>query len=62
MKKIITDECFPWISNYLVMERISSKPHFHRLYLKFLDCLYIKSLNVLIKADTVTNIKVSRNI
>lgn len=59
IREIITNECLPWLSQYLVMKRVSIELNFHTLYSNFLDCLNNETLNSLITLETFRNIRVS---
>lgn len=58
LKEIVTDEYFPWLSQYLVMKRASIELNFHALYSNFLDVLKIREINKLVTKETYRNIKV----
>lgn len=58
LKEIITDEYFPWLSQYLVMKRASIELNFHALYSNFLDVLKIRDVNKMVTKETYRNIKV----
>lgn len=58
IREIITEEYWPWISQYLVMKRASIELNFHALYSNFLDCLKIPAINQLVTKETFRNIKV----
>ncbi|VVC27811.1 Hypothetical protein CINCED_3A013043 [Cinara cedri] len=58
IRDIITSECLPWLSQYLVMKRVSIELNFHTLYSNFLDCLNNEALNSLITLETFRNIRV----
>ncbi|XP_025202841.1 CCR4-NOT transcription complex subunit 1-like isoform X4 [Melanaphis sacchari] len=58
IREIITHECLPWLSQYLVMKRVSIELNFHTLYSNFLDCLNNEALNSLIILETFRNIRV----
>lgn len=58
IREIITEEYWPWISQYLVMKRASIELNFHALYSNFLDCLKIPAINHLVTKETFRNIKV----
>lgn len=58
LKEIITDEYFPWLSQYLVMKRASIELNFHALYSNFLDVLKIREVNKMVTKETFRNIKV----
>jgi len=59
IREIITHECLPWLSQYLVMKRVSIEFNFHSLYSNFLDCLNNEALNSLIILETFRNIRVN---
>ncbi|XP_028158928.1 CCR4-NOT transcription complex subunit 1 isoform X2 [Ostrinia furnacalis] len=58
LKEIITEEYFPWLSQYLVMKRASIELNFHALYSNFLDVLKIRDINRMVTKETYRNIKV----
>uniref|UniRef100_H2YFJ6 CCR4-NOT transcription complex subunit 1 n=1 Tax=Ciona savignyi TaxID=51511 RepID=H2YFJ6_CIOSA len=58
MRDAIKEEHTPWLSQYLVMKRVSIEPNFHLLYSNFLDCLKIPILNNLVKEEVFRNITV----
>lgn len=58
LKDIITEEHYPWLSQYLVMKRASIELNFHALYSNFLDVLKIREVNRMVTKETYRNIKV----
>lgn len=58
LKEILTDEYYPWLSQYLVMKRASIELNFHALYSNFLDVLKIREINKMVTKETYRNIKV----
>nr|CAB3232164.1 CCR4-NOT transcription complex subunit 1 [Phallusia mammillata] len=58
MRDAIKDEYTPWLSQYLVMKRVSIEPNFHLLYSNFLDCLKIPQLSKLVQEEVYRNITV----
>uniref|UniRef100_A0A2A4JSL1 CCR4-NOT transcription complex subunit 1 n=1 Tax=Heliothis virescens TaxID=7102 RepID=A0A2A4JSL1_HELVI len=58
LKEILTDEYYPWLSQYLVMKRASIELNFHALYSNFLDVLKIREVNKMVTKETYRNIKV----
>lgn len=58
LKEIITDEYYPWLSQYLVMKRASIELNFHALYSNFLDVLKARDVNKMVTKETYRNIKV----
>ncbi|XP_050542433.1 CCR4-NOT transcription complex subunit 1-like [Daktulosphaira vitifoliae] len=58
IREIITNDYLPWLSQYLVMKRVSIELNFHTLYSNFLDCLGNEVLNSLIILETFRNIRV----
>ncbi|XP_030040329.1 CCR4-NOT transcription complex subunit 1 isoform X2 [Manduca sexta] len=58
LKEIITEEYFPWLSQYLVMKRASIELNFHALYSNFLDVLKIREINKMVTKETYRNIRV----
>lgn len=59
IRDIINNDYLPWLSQYLVMKRVSIEFNFHSLYSNFLDCLNNVKLNSLIIMETFRNIRVS---
>lgn len=49
----------PWVSQYLVMKRVSIEPNFHSLYSNFLDTLKNPEFNKMVLNETYRNIKVT---
>jgi len=58
LREIVTEEYWPWISQYLVMKRASIELNFHVLYSNFLDTLKIPDVNVMVLKETYRNIRV----
>ncbi|XP_072931342.1 CCR4-NOT transcription complex subunit 1 isoform X2 [Epargyreus clarus] len=58
LKEIITDEYYPWLSQYLVMKRASIELNFHALYSNFLDVLKVRDVNKMVTKETYRNIRV----
>nr|CAD7424776.1 unnamed protein product [Timema monikensis] len=58
LRDIVTEEYWPWMSQYLVMKRASIELNFHTLYSNFLDVLKISELNHMVLRETFRNIKV----
>jgi hypothetical protein len=58
LKEAVKSEFFPWLSQYLVMKRVSIEPNFHDLYIKFMETLKWKELFQLVLQETYRNIKV----
>uniref|UniRef100_A0A1D1XGX4 CCR4-NOT transcription complex subunit 1 n=1 Tax=Anthurium amnicola TaxID=1678845 RepID=A0A1D1XGX4_9ARAE len=56
--EILNEEYYPWFAQYMVMKRASIEPNFHDLYLKFLDKVNSRSLNMEILKATYENCKV----
>lgn len=48
----------PWVSQYLVMKRVSIEPNFHSLYSNFLDTLKNPEFVKMVLTETYRNIKV----
>lgn len=48
----------PWVSQYLVMKRVSIEPNFHSLYSNFLDTLKNPEFVKMVLNETYRNIKV----
>lgn len=59
IREIINNDYLQWLSQYLVMKRVSIEFNFHSLYSNFLDCLNNEKLNSLINMETFRNIRVS---
>lgn len=58
LREIVSEEFWPWISQYLVMKRASIELNFHALYSNFLDTLKISEVNRMVTKETFRNIKV----
>ncbi|KAM4720886.1 CCR4-NOT transcription complex subunit 1 isoform 2-T2 [Rhinophrynus dorsalis] len=58
LKETVKDEFMPWVSQYLVMKRVSIELNFHSLYSNFLDALKNLEFNKMVLAETYRNIKV----
>lgn len=58
LREIVSEEYWPWISQYLVMKRASIELNFHALYSNFLDVLKISEVNRMVTKETFRNIKV----
>lgn len=59
MKRVITEKHFPWLSKFIVMDRLGLELSYHTVYLTFLDSFGSKTLNSFITSETVKNIRVS---
>lgn len=58
LRDLVTEEYFPWISQYLVMKRASIELNFHTLYSNFLDVLKINDVKKMVLVETYRNIRV----
>ncbi|CAH2323826.1 CCR4-NOT transcription complex subunit 1 isoform X9 [Pelobates cultripes] len=58
LKETVKDEFMPWVSQYLVMKRVSIELNFHSLYSNFMDALKNLEFNKMVLAETYRNIKV----
>lgn len=58
LKEVLTEEYYPWLSQYLVMKRASIELNFHALYSNFLDVLKVRDVNKMVTRETYRNIKV----
>lgn len=58
LRDIVSDDYWPWISQYLVMKRASIEANFHALYSNFLDTLKIQEVYRMVTKETFRNIKV----
>ncbi|KAI4825505.1 hypothetical protein KUCAC02_021185 [Chaenocephalus aceratus] len=58
LKETVKDEFMPWVSQYLVMKRVSIEPNFHGLYSNFLDTLKNPEFVKMVLNETYRNIKV----
>uniref|UniRef100_A0A8C5QAP2 CCR4-NOT transcription complex subunit 1 n=1 Tax=Leptobrachium leishanense TaxID=445787 RepID=A0A8C5QAP2_9ANUR len=58
LKETVKEEFMPWVSQYLVMKRVSIELNFHSLYSNFLDALKNLEFNKMVLAETYRNIKV----
>lgn len=59
LRDVVTEEYWPWISQYLVMKRASIELNFHVLYSNFLDVLKVPEVNIMVLKETYRNIRVS---
>ena len=57
-RDVVDKEYYGWVSQYLVMKRVSIEPNFHVLYMNFLDALNEKQMFVSVLKETHRNIKV----
>lgn len=58
LREIVSEEYWPWISQYLVMKRASIEVNFHALYSNFLDTLKVPEVYRMVTKETFRNIKV----
>ncbi|XP_071758358.1 CCR4-NOT transcription complex subunit 1 isoform X8 [Centroberyx gerrardi] len=58
LKETVKEEFMPWVSQYLVMKRVSIEPNFHSLYSNFLDTLKNPEFVKMVLNETYRNIKV----
>ncbi|KAK3536123.1 hypothetical protein QTP70_031029 [Hemibagrus guttatus] len=58
LKETVKEEFMPWVSQYLVMKRVSIEPNFHSLYSNFLDTLKNTEFVKMVLNETYRNIKV----
>ncbi|XP_039618991.1 CCR4-NOT transcription complex subunit 1 isoform X3 [Polypterus senegalus] len=58
LKETVKEEFMPWVSQYLVMKRVSIEPNFHSLYSNFLDTLKNQEFVKMVLNETYRNIKV----
>lgn len=58
LKETVKEEFMPWVSQYLVMKRVSIEPNFHSLYSNFLDTLKNTDFVKMVLTETYRNIKV----
>ncbi|XP_077595839.1 CCR4-NOT transcription complex subunit 1 isoform X5 [Stigmatopora nigra] len=58
LKETVKEEFMPWVSQYLVMKRVSIEPNFHSLYSNFLDTLKNPEFVKMVLIETYRNIKV----
>lgn len=58
LKETVKEEFMPWVSQYLVMKRVSIEPNFHSLYSNFLDTLKNPEFAKMVLNETYRNIKV----
>jgi len=59
LKETVKEEFMPWVSQYLVMKRVSIEPNFHSLYSNFLDTLKNPEFVKMVLNETYRNIKVN---
>uniref|UniRef100_A0A8C2G219 CCR4-NOT transcription complex, subunit 1 n=1 Tax=Cyprinus carpio TaxID=7962 RepID=A0A8C2G219_CYPCA len=57
LKETVKEEFMPWVSQYLVMKRVSIEPNFHSLYSNFLDTLKNPEFVKMVLNETYRNIK-----
>uniref|UniRef100_A0A8C9XX10 CCR4-NOT transcription complex, subunit 1 n=1 Tax=Sander lucioperca TaxID=283035 RepID=A0A8C9XX10_SANLU len=57
LKETVKEEFMPWVSQYLVMKRVSIEPNFHGLYSNFLDTLKNPEFVKMVLNETYRNIK-----
>uniref|UniRef100_A0A8C7R945 CCR4-NOT transcription complex, subunit 1 n=1 Tax=Oncorhynchus mykiss TaxID=8022 RepID=A0A8C7R945_ONCMY len=57
LKETVKEEFMPWVSQYLVMKRVSIEPNFHSLYSNFLDTLKNPEFVKMALNETYRNIK-----
>ena len=57
-RDVVDKEYYGWVSQYLVMKRVSIEPNFHVLYMNFLDALNGKQMFTSVLKETHRNIKV----
>ncbi|KAI3865837.1 hypothetical protein MKX03_035790, partial [Papaver bracteatum] len=55
---VLKEEFYPWFAQYMVMRRVSMELNYHDLYLKFLDKVNSRILNMEILKTTYENCKV----
>lgn len=60
-RDVVDKEYYAWVSQYLVMKRVSIEPNFHVLYMNFLDTLSEKQMFTSVLKETHRNIKVCCN-
>ncbi|XP_019755712.2 CCR4-NOT transcription complex subunit 1 isoform X2 [Dendroctonus ponderosae] len=58
LREHISDEYYPWLSQYLVMKRASIESNFHSLYSNCVDTLNIIELYKMVVKETFRNIRV----
>lgn len=57
LEKYLKPELYPYFASYLVTNRASLEPNFHKLYAKFLSTLNVKTLDMEVLQFTYTNIR-----
>ncbi|CCI49970.1 unnamed protein product [Albugo candida] len=55
MRKILIENFYPWMANYLVIKRISTQPNYHTVYLIFIEKLMQPELEKEIMRRTLIN-------
>nr|CCA26834.1 hypothetical protein ALNC14_129780 [Albugo laibachii Nc14] len=55
MRKILMENFYPWMANYLVIKRISTQPNYHTVYLIFIEKLMQPELEKEIMRRTLIN-------
>ncbi|KAI5279074.1 Ccr4-Not Transcription Complex Subunit 1 [Manis pentadactyla] len=58
LEATVKEEFMPWVSQYLVIKRVSIEPDFYRLYSNFLDTLKNPEFSTMVLNETYRNIKV----
>ncbi|KAI5730570.1 hypothetical protein M8J76_015190 [Diaphorina citri] len=58
LRNLVTEEFWPWLSQYLVMKRASIEFNFHVLYSNFLDEIKLPDVTDMVIKETYRNIKV----
>ena len=56
--EIVEQQFYPWAAQYLITERVSIEPNFHRLYMMFVETLQAKEYADHVLQETYNNIKV----
>ena len=59
--QVLKPATFKWLSNYLVVKRISSEPNYHGLYILVLDSVNSRLLNQHVLCETYANISILLN-
>eukprot|EP00158_Paraphelidium_tribonemae_P009756 Partr_v1_DN28952_c0_g1_i2_m25897 putative ccr4-Not transcription complex len=58
LKKLVTEPVYEWLSNYLVVKRVSIEPNYHGLYLSLVNVLNIQGFEKSVMNETYANIKI----
>ena len=57
LKTVLTENIYPWLAQYMVVQRASIEANFHSLYLSFLDKLQLQGFIKMCVKSTYHNVK-----